>query len=170
MSALLTFVSGVVSGLISSLVFFIITKSVKARLLIADNIKVEKMPNNQNLYVVKIANRSRADLINLQYCLDYCEVTYQNGPSVQMTEISPAKGKLFLIPAYNKNAKHNEYAVQISFIVDNNKFPIDNNHYLMFSITAEHSTFGTSRNATKKYYSNMVKEGEFEQGLSMEIR
>ena len=161
-------VSGVISGIIASIAFFVFMQGIKPTLLVSDDINVVRYSGNLYTYKVKVVNKSKTELTNVKYKLYYCEI-HSNGFMINMRELPPAKPPIFMMEKYNKGSQFAEYACRFSYEVDNEKYPIDDNHYFMFSISAEHSVSNTMKSVTKKYFKENVKVGQFETGVSLKI-
>jgi len=161
-------IAGIISGIIASITFFIMMRGLKPKILVSDDIALEEESNNTCIYRVKVVNKSKADLSNIEYRLYYCRVQ-PNGFMIDIQEIKPIKEPFSLMCKYTPTSDLCEYAYRISYDIDREKFPINDQNYLMFSISAEHSVSNTMKSVSKKYYSQNVKRGKFETGVSLRI-
>ena len=161
-----TILTGVISGLIASVVFFIFLQIVKPRLKVSK--QVSRSENNGRiLYRIKVVNRSLSMICNLKYTLYYCSKNTERLVNIQ--EIEPAKSPFTTIKGRRKKDKHNEHAVRISYYFDEEQYPLKNGMYLKFVITANHSVTSTLKAVTRVYTEDDVITGSFETGDSFHI-
>lgn len=161
-------ISGVVSGLLASLLFYIFMQLIKPRLRVSPKIALEVSADGTYIYRIKVVNASKTELTNIRYRLYYCKIT-SNGSMVDIKELPPAKVPIFMISRYDKKSEVCEYAYRLSYKVDSKEYPLDKDHYMMFSISAEHSVSNTLKSVTKTYQANDIQKGCFETGLSLKI-
>lgn len=162
-----TLMIGVISGLISSFVYFIALRRMKPKLIVAMSVICEKT-EDQYRYSVKVVNKTRAALTNVYYSLQF-----HNGNSsgiVNIEHIKPSKEILHHIEKYSLNMENDEYAVRLSFS-DKQKHDINNvNSYLVFTIYATHSVSGRTVYSQVKYPKNkIIINGIYETGLSTKV-
>lgn len=154
---------GIVSGIVASICFSLFLLLVRPRIKVSSEIC--KDPNEENLYRIKVVNRSRFILNNLQYSLHYCIVTGDGIKQVQ--ELKPRKSPLSYVHGYKKTGS-TDYAVRLSFFIDQSIYPFDN-AVLEFGIMANHSLSNTMCCKKVTYTSASIQEGFFETGESMTI-
>ena len=148
---------GISSGFISSLCFFIVLFLIKPRIKVSEEI-----------YKIKIVNKTRSMLVDVDYSLFY-KTIHKDGVD-NLVEIPPYKSKLKYISKYNSSkSKNDDYAVRITYKIDKEKYPLNNNNRLMFSIMASHHTTGTTKAISSEYDSSRIREGVFETGKSTKI-
>lgn len=159
---------GILSGLISSFCFFLILFLVKPRIKVSEKICVSKDKNGDYFYKVKIVNKTRSMLVDVDYSLFYKTIKSDGVDS--LVEIHPLKPKLKYISKYNRSKnKNDDYAVRITYKIDKDKYPFNDNTRLLFSIVASHKTTGTTKALSAEYTKEMIREGVFETGTSTRI-
>ena len=157
---------GILSGIISSLIFFLIFFLIKPRIKISERICKEKGSNNEDLYRIKIVNKTFSMLVNMEYFLYYKTIHSDGIDSIE--EIKPCKPKLKCIPKFCFK-KNEDYAVRISYSINSKERPIDNTHHLVFRIVASHQITGTIKADSVEYSEEKIQEGQFETGESTKI-
>ncbi len=156
-------ITGVVSGLVASACFFFFMLIVRPKIKIAD--KLCKDPENNHIYRIKVVNKSRAILNNLHYSLHYC---VDKGDGIkEVEEIPPRKTTLSFIDKYRSFGKCDDYAVRISYDIE--KYVLDSNSVLEFSIMANHSLSSTMSCKKKVFRADDIQIGHYETGKSMRI-
>lgn len=159
---------GISSGFISSLCFFIVLFLIKPRIKVSDEICKCEDSNGSVLYKIKIVNKTRSMLVDVDYSLFY-KTIHKDGVD-NLVEIQPYKSKLKYISKYNSSkSKNDDYAVRITYKIDKEKYPLNKNNRLMFSIMASHHTTGTTKAISSEYDSSKIREGVFETGKSTKI-
>lgn len=159
---------GIISGLISSTCFFMILFFIKPKILVSDSICKSTNKNGETIYKVKIVNKTRSMLVDVNYSLFYKTIHSDGIDSI--VEIQPYKSPLKYVSQYNKSEnKNNDYAVRITYLIKEEDFPINDNTRLVFSFMASHQTTGTTKAISKEYSKNEIKEGLFETGVSTKI-
>lgn len=159
-------VTGIVAGIVSSLIFFCVMRCVKPKVDISENICHETI-NSQDVYKIKVVNLTKAMLVNLRYTLMY---QIDNGKGVSsVVEISPIKCALTYIDAYKDEKDYLDYAIRITYLYNSAKYPLTSNTKLVFTIFAEHPYSNRTICCKKTYFSNNVKQGKFETGISTKI-
>lgn len=153
---------GVISGVVASVCFMLSLLFVKPSMDIS--MELCKDPENDNLYRIKVINKSRAVLNNVYYTLHYCEDFGDGIKEIQ--EILPRKNRMTFFDKYS--GKCEDYAVRLSYEIDLNKYPLDRAE-LEFNIMACHSLSNTMSCKKQVYTKNSIKEGVFETGKSMRI-
>lgn len=157
---------GVVSGVVSSSIFFVVMSCIKPRIKVSKLI-CRSVENSKVIYRIKVVNLTRAMLTHLQYSLFFYE---DDGKMVSnVFKISPAKEMLTHIDAYKGNENYSDYAIRITYEFDEDKFPLNERTKLVFTIFAQH-TFSNSVACVKRVYSSQnVEMGKFETGKSTKI-
>ena len=156
-----TLLSGVVSGLIASIVFFFLFYIIKPKIIISDKICRDA---SNCISRIKVVNMSRYALVNVKYTL-YLYRRSADGIA-DVSFIKPNKKELEFIKAYSKT--ESDYAVRLSYRLDEVEFNSRPNEesYLLFSIYACHSLTGSSIFLEKKYDIEDIQCGQFETGKS----
>ena len=156
----------VLSGLVASVVFFLVLLIIRPKILISPKIAVAE-EHGEIIYRVKVVNITKADLIDVKYSLHFC---VPDGEClVGVVEKEPARPKLKTIHSYSRRSNNDEYAVRISYILDRLKLEINTKSYLEFRIEGKHMLSGTIGYAKKRYYIDDIEEGIFETGKSLRI-
>lgn len=162
-------ITGILSGAISSIIIYCLVFKIKPKILISDQI-AKSFENDKCIYRIKIVNKSKFDVFNVDCHLYYC-YTQEDG-IIQITEISPIKTRITHISRYNKKDENNEHAVRLSFDITEkyeHQLLSDENAFFQLTVVATHGFTNTSTHIEKKYLSNNIKNGRFETGNSMKI-
>lgn len=161
---LYSLVIGIVSGLISSLVYFIAMRRVKPKLVVAESMTYS---SDDNLYSVKVVNKTKVALTNVFYSLQLH--SRESRGVVNIEHIKPAKDILHHFEKYSKDDLDESYAIRITF-TDEQKLKLNTNSYLVFTIYATHSISGRTVYSQLKYSkSKVVINGFYETGLSTKV-
>lgn len=155
--------AGIVSGILSSGIIYLALFKVKPKVLISDNLCRDYRDGK---FRVKIVNLSRANLTDVKYSLHYCR-RYSDGIG-DLTEIEPSKSRLEFIEAYSKEDSYADYAVRITYQLDNN-FELAESDSIIFTFYAKHAISGTATFVTKEYKATNIKCGRFETGKSTKV-
>ncbi|MBR6728755.1 MAG: hypothetical protein IKL80_01220 [Clostridia bacterium] len=156
---------GVVSGIVASACFSLFLLLVRPKILLSDQIC--KSSSEPGVYRIKIINKSKAELNNVYYNLLYCR---DEGDDIKVVdEIPPRKSRLYFIDKYHYFKKDEDYALRISYDIDEQKYPLNEKSYFEFNIIANHSLSNTMKCVKKVYTQKDVLEGLFETGKSMKI-
>lgn len=159
--------AGIISGILSSVIFWVFTNSIRPKLKIAENICLVPCANGRSVYCIKFVNHSRTMLINVNYVLQYVELSNDNVHSIE--ELPPCKEKLKVIDKHDRNDKDSKYAVRISYDIPNDKMPTDDNTRLRFTVFAEHPLSGATTCVTREYKSADIISGIFQTGDSLKF-
>ena len=155
-------IMSVITGVAASICFMLFL------LLVRPNIKIAtemcKDPCYDNLYRIKVVNKSRAILNNVDYSLHYCE---DAGDGIkEIREIPPRKSKMTFWDKYSWKCE--DYAVRLSYEIDPKEFPLENAE-LEFTIMAYHSFSNTMCCKKQIYKQDHIREGIYQAGKSMRI-
>ncbi len=160
-------VIGIVSGVIASICFTFFMLLVKPKVSISAQICNETEGDKGNVYRIKIVNHTFAMLTNLRYALHYCEM---HGDGITtITEIKPRKSQLISIDRFNLRKDNTDYAVRISYDIDQDKYPLNDKAKLEFTFIAEHSLSNTTTCKKMEYRAEDIVEGVFESDKSIKI-
>lgn len=162
-------ITGILAGIVSSIIIYILVFKIKPKISISNQI-AKSFENDKYIYRIKIVNKSKFDVFNVDCHLYYC-YTQEDG-IVQITEISPIKTRITHISRYNKKDEKNEHAVRLSFDITEEyetQLKSDENAFFQFTVAATHGFTNTSTHIEKKYLSSDIKNGRFETGNSMII-
>lgn len=159
--------TGVVSGIISSIAFMLILLRIKPRVKISQEICISKTKEGKETHQIKIVNLTHAMLVNVQYSLHYCEV-HDDG-IVTIQHVNPLKSPITTISRYDKNDRQAKYAMRISYALEEEKYPLDDRHKLLFTFLADHALSNTTKSIEVEYYAKDIKKGMFESGTSTKV-
>lgn len=158
---------GIISGIVSSVIIYLLVFQVKPKIKISENIARYTNENGDNIYKIKVINKSFFAVFNLSYSLHYCH--RQPDGIIHIIEIEPLKSSLFYISQKCFFDKDNKHAVRISYNIDKDKYPLDENSYLKFTIIATHSFTNTTSYKEATYNRDDIIDGMFETGDSMKV-
>jgi len=158
-------ITGVISGIVASVVFYIFLLFVRPKIEVSDKICKEIDNGDGSLIRIKVVNKTRCILTNVKYALNFCQ---RQGAGVHhIKEIPPTRTPLEFIDKYAKSDENAEYAIRFSY-----RIPADiriSDGWLEFSIHANHGFSNTSACVKKRYESDDIISGIFETGISMRI-
>lgn len=161
-----TLIMGVLSGIVSSIIIYLLVFNIKPKIKISDNI-AKTTKEEVTIYKIKIVNCTKFAIFNLNYSLCYC--TEYPDKLIDMIEIPPSKKSLLYIPPFMKNDLNDKHAVRISYKIDTEKYPLTDNTYFCFTISATHGFSNTSLCLEKNYYNSDIIDGNFETGNSLKV-
>jgi len=154
-------ITGVISGLVASAVFYIFLLLVRPKIRVSEKVAIE----GETLIRIKVVNRTRCILTNVKYALSFCR---RSGEGVCIVEeIQPLKTPLEVMSKYSCWDKNAEYAIRFSYKIPSHIRMSEG--WLEFSIHANHGFSNTSACVKKRYESTDVMSGIFETGPSMKI-
>lgn len=165
--AISSLIIGIISGVVSSIIIYFLVFQIKPKIKISENISHDLDENDNNIYRIKIVNKSRFALFNLNYSLHYCDK--QPDGIIHIVEIEPLKSSLCYISPKCNFDKDNKHAVRISYDIDESKYPLSENSYLRFAIIATHSFTNTTSYTEINYTKSNIIDGVFETGDSLKI-
>lgn len=156
--------SGVISGLIASLVLFIFLLMIKPRIKVSGKLC---LASDGVTYRVKVINCSRVNLIDVKYTLHICKPL--GGGIIDVEEILPAKRPIESIRAKRSASADPEasYAMCISY--DLGSHSLSPGAYYLFTICARHSWSGAVSLREQRYDQSQIERGQFETRDSMNI-
>lgn len=175
---------GVLSGLVASVIYMIIMNTIKPKIKIAEDLAVEVLPENKFIIRVKIVNKTRQALANINYSLSYYIQTNPDNWKVcvlepRQTQPIPIVGK------YRKKATDNE--IRISYMFDLNKIEDPNrtiNDYgfneksemvipvankFVFNIVASHPFTNATACSIEEYKMQHLIKGTYIEGDDMGV-
>lgn len=161
---------GVISGLVASITYALLTKAIRPNIVIAD---IAIKNNERGLFIVKIINRSKNRITDVSCSLQYYQAL-SNG--YRMIDCKPYVGISPIIEGYvNDKDDMNApslYAVQYGFFIPE-KVKCDAKDKIVFLIKGVHPVSGTASYSTKEYrfgYTGQVKDDMlFDAGDNMGI-
>lgn len=164
---ILSLTAGIVSGIVATILCFLIAALVKPKVKIAPNFCIKKTSDGVTYYQIKIVNLSLTMLTDIKYTMYFRERTADG--NIRAFSVQPMENFCFISP-YRINGKGKEYAVKLKYIVDESKIKLTDNTELVFDIFATHNI---SKNVKHKRMifkkNNGFENGTFEKGKSLEI-
>ena len=118
MSVEQTIVIGIISSIIASIVFYLLMILIKPRFVISDKISCIKVDDEYMDYMIKIVNKTRSVITNVNYMLTYC-VEGEDG-IVEIYTVAPLKSPIMNIDKYTR--KNTDYAVRITYRIRNGEY------------------------------------------------
>lgn len=159
---------GIVSGIVASGIFFLTLLLVRPKITVSNQICYD----GESLYRIKVVNRTKAMLKNLNYTLQ-CYETRGDG-IFYLKDIKPYREKEFYIDKYDRKDENASYAIRFSYEIPEECFLNDTNK-LVFTFLADHTYSNTSVCIKKEYFikkeggGSDIVTGIFETGLSTKI-
>lgn len=155
---------GIISGIISSIIVLLILAYIKPKIKVSDEICAHLDSSSPKyIYKIKVVNLTRSMLTNVHYNLYYCVM--HRDDVIDLREVPPRKGPLTLIDKYNTD--NTDFAVRLSYLIDESEYPLTDNSKFQFTIYANHVLTNASVCIKKEYNKNSIfKEGIFETGAS----
>ncbi len=157
---------GVLSSLIASIVYALLSFGIKPKIKISDKICVIKNQDGNYTYKIKIVNKSWFQLVNMSYHLNYGfsgrdDISY-------ITEILPKKPPITTITRNNK--KNTDYALRVSYKINEGEFACNDNSYFEFTIQATHPLSNSVICKKVRYYKkDIVHDCTFQIGENTDI-
>ena len=158
-------ITGVISGIVASVVFYIFLLSVRPKIHVSNKICQAIEDEGGALIKIKIVNKTRCILTNVKYVLNFCQS--QGDGLHQIEAIPPCKTPLEFIDKYSESDENAEYAIRFLYRIPPHVRISEG--WLEFSIHANHGFSNTSACVKKKYGHDDIVPGIFETGTSMKI-
>lgn len=162
-----TILESILTGVVASFTFYVILLFIRPKLKVSSQISCRHIANNTDEYKIKLVNKTFSMLYNVRYVLYYC-IERDDGIH-DIEEIQPLKTPLTSITGYSLKRDNTDYAVRITYIIDNKKYVLNEKTKLIFVIMCNHSLSNTSKCIRMEYRVNDIKEGMFETDKSMKI-
>ena len=150
MSVEQTIVIGIISSIIASIVFYLLMILIKPRFVISDKISCIKVDDEYMDYMIKIVNKTRSVITNVNYMLTYC-VEGEDG-IVEIYTVAPLKSPIMNIDKYTR--KNTDYAVRITYRIRNGEYVLKENTFFDFTFQAYHSFSNAMRIKKQIFYKN----------------
>lgn len=160
-----TIILGIVSSVIASLVFYFLMILIKPRFIISGKICLKHVNNDEYDYIIKVANTTHSFITNVTYSLIYCEEGADGLKDIQT--LKPLKAPITNISKYTR--KNTDYAVRLTYRLNQSKYPLDDSSYFLFTFQAYHSFSNAMKIKKQLYTKNDLQEGIFETGKSTKI-
>jgi hypothetical protein len=158
-------ITGVISGIVASVMFYIFLWTVRPRIYVSDKICKINEDESGMFIRIKVVNRTGFILTNVKYVLNFCR---SQGDGIHKVEvIPPCITPLEFIDKYSASDENAEYAIRFLYKIPPHIRISDG--WLEFSIHANHGFSNTSACVKKKYVNDDIIAGIFETGTSMKI-
>lgn len=160
-----TMITGILSGVIASIIFWVIQVKIKPRFDISRSMCINQNDKGLVIGKIKIINLSKSMLMNVKYTLTYC-VDYEDGLS-DVSEIKPKKVPLTSLSAFSRN--NTDYAVRITYEWEEKKYPLNENCRFVFTLQGTHPLSNTTKCMEVEYRKDNLKSGVFQIGRSLDF-
>lgn len=157
--------SGVVSGIVSSVILYFVMFQIRPRIKVSENICWDI---HDERFRIKVVNLTHANLTDVKYALYVC---YRSGDgNIDTKEIASEKPKLELIQALSRKRKQNnfDFAIRISYNLADYMTP-EYTSYL-FTFYAKHAVTGSATFIRKEFSKNDIVCGQFGIGESTTVQ
>lgn len=161
-----TIISGVISGVIASIVFYFLIFAIRPRFIISKKICRKQLGNGKTVHMIKVANITRSILTNIEYSLEYC--TDGADDIKKCTVVTPIE-KIPIININKYSLRNTDYAVRLSYDIDDATYPLNDTCYFIFTFRAYHSFSNTMKIKKVTYRNGSIQDGIFETGKSTKI-
>lgn len=155
-------IMAVVTGVVASLVFFVILLCFKPRMKISPYICFDEGADDGEItkYYIKVINKTWYGLIDVQYTLSYINKQSDGKNFIEDIEplCTPFKTFERQRPIYDCIHKEYDNCMQISYDLNEKRFPVlDDSQELCFTIVARHSVSGTIKYMQKSFNKDSFK-------------
>lgn len=161
---------GIISGVISSLLFLISLFLLKPRIEISDKICTNSEFGN-TYYFIKTINKTWWTIYDIKVELSLLQTSSTKGGKIyKVDKIELRREPPFQIPRFSKKDKDAFYAVLFSTESDLDTLWTKDTHSLKVVISARHNFSGFGNIFTKEYFSkeHAIHKGKFEFGNSLQ--
>lgn len=168
---------GVISGVIAALIFFLIMRVLKPRIIISNKIVKECVKKDDGteefVYRFKFINKTRSNIENVSIDLflmeEYFNGTGKNYSSKGLTLAKPEFK--FLAGTNEKNGENHNNCVQMRITEDLEKVWNGEKEWLHVQIDSTHAKSGRRKVYVKRYTDskNTICEGKFDSGENFDI-
>ncbi len=166
MEILTTIVTGVLSGIVASVCFYLMLKHIKPRIEISPVMCIDDSDPDNVFYRTKFVNRSKKVITKLQYILQYIEIKQDCIHTIKTVE--PHFPKLQMIDKYDKKDKDSRYALRISYKIPNmDELNDKGNVKWIFTVIAEDPDSGTTTCVKQEFLPKNIVHGKHETGKSL---
>ena len=162
--------TGAVASLVASGMFLAFLRAIRPKIVICEHIS-----RSDGVYSVKIFNRSRFELIDIDLRLDLVHLgpaPPKAGPLMTVKNVPLKTEHLFVLSKYSRRDAEGRYAVR--FAVSGNLdtlWAANPTHFLLFRVAATHSLSGFRKVFSKRFTltQDTIQNGDFHFGTSCEI-
>lgn len=173
MDFLLSLLSGVISGVVASGVFYLYMTRLRPNIFICD--LIAKSSNDKGtFFAFKIYNSSnRFDILDLKAeLLLKTPFNSDGGQNFRISKIDLVRDKVMILPRCSKkNNKEGDFALILTTREDIDQLWNSDSQHIEFHIQAKHSFSGATKSYTKKFYTKRtsIKEGMFTFGKTNSV-
>ncbi len=171
-TAIYGLISGLISGVIASILCTLLSRSLKPKIVIADQI-AKALENEKPVYRLKIVNRSMSYAKNIHITVQFIDRqnSSDRGIVVQTRPLKLVRKDFQFIEPYRRKDIEGRYAVRLKFADDIDALWEDPDHTsLEVSIYCENEVNGVGKVFKKVYPSkSYIHTGSYETGKSTEI-
>lgn len=167
----ISIITGIISGTISSALFFYIMSKLSPKIEISNQI-CKAQDSEGIFYGFKILNSSRFDLVDIKLEFILKSPFNSNGGSNnKLSHLSLRKDHLTQFPKYRSDDKYAEYAVVAGTRDNIEEIWKESTQFLVVKVQAKHSLSGITKSFSHKYYTkkSCIKEGFFNFGKTFDI-
>lgn len=161
--------SGIVSGIIASICFAEILFLIKPKVKVSNFICFSKNVDGTLTYKIKIVNKSRFMLTNINYSLRYIKT--QGKDRASATEIAPINSTIINIDGFSRSHKKQKvhYSIRLTYNINPIECELNDSSRFEFIFTANHSLSNAPICVKRQYYHYDIIEGIFEKDDSVNI-
>ncbi|MDD4003206.1 MAG: hypothetical protein PHE12_03335 [Clostridia bacterium] len=168
-------ISGIISGLITSITLFTLMLCIKPKIKISNDI-YKQIEGDTVCYYIKVVNISRCMFIDVEYKLSLCSQIKMPdkhgnlGSFIETEDVEFAKKHITVINGYSKkNSNNDNYAYWLTINADLSKLLAFKGNFLEFSISGKHNISNRMKCFNKSYVLSNIKLKPFYCGKSTEI-
>ncbi len=167
-------ITGLIASLIGSLIFFYALSRLKPQIEISDKISKDENPRNgQTRYRIKILNKTKAPIMNINAQFRVFRSYLTRGGQIYQTREIPLKtNNPIAIGGFDLKDQDANYAYRfITYCPLLEEWQDTSVEFLRFRIICTHAISGFGQYFIKDYYlKSDIVDGNFEKGNSLEIR
>lgn len=165
-------VAGLISGLISSGLFFYFISTLRPNLSLSKTICKFKNLDGRDVYGIKILNNSKFHVLDLQIeAILMSPFNAPGGTNYYMQWVKLKREHITLFRRYDKKDVSANYAFVVATIDNLDEIWTNETQHFVVKIHGKHSFSGMSRSFEQKYYTkkNCIKDGLFNFGKTFDI-
>ncbi len=167
----ISIITGVISGLVSSLMFFWMISFMRPKIELSTEI-CKGNDEHGVFYGFKVINRSIYHVLDLRAEVILKTPFNSNGGQNYSNKwIKLRRENILLFPRFKRDKNYADYALILATRDDLEDLWIDTNQFLEIKIHGKHSFSGVSKSFEQKFYTkkNCIKEGMFNFGKTFAI-
>lgn len=173
-SIVISVISGIVTGIITGILTYCLIRCGKPKIEIINTI-AKSTEDEKDIYYIKVINKSKCYLYNLQYELCLINIKQGTNSKGERDEIKIRKVLKFAKPLWNTicpfSKDNTDYALWISTYNDLRALlkQFGQGAYISFTISANHGFSDSCKVFNKEFGYDQIKDGEFVCGDSGNI-